>query len=103
MTVSDYLSLVAPVQERHLEGRSSADLARVDLAHADLARVDLAHADLAHADLAEADLAEADLAEADQLIRDLGALIDAGLVVVEEHVFGPARYAAPRPQLDEAA
>jgi hypothetical protein len=33
-----------------------------------------------------------DLAEADRLIADLAALVDAGLVVVQEHVLGPARY-----------
>jgi hypothetical protein len=36
--------------------------------------------------------AAADLVEADGLIADLSALIDAGLVVVHEHVLGPARY-----------
>lgn len=46
---------------------------------------------------------EADVLEADRLIRDLAALIDAGLVVVEPHVLGPARYAVPPPQLDDAA
>jgi hypothetical protein len=35
-----------------------------------------------------------DLAEADQLISDLAVLLDAGLVVVQEHVLGPARYGA---------
>jgi hypothetical protein len=34
----------------------------------------------------------ADLAEADRLIADLAALIDAGLVVVQPRVVGPARY-----------
>ena len=43
------------------------------------------------ADLAVADRL-ADLAEADRLISDLAALLDAGLVVVHEHVVGPARY-----------
>jgi hypothetical protein len=39
------------------------------------------------------DLVEADsLMEADGLIADLAALVDAGLVVVQEHVLGPARY-----------
>ncbi len=33
-----------------------------------------------------------DLADAEQLISDLGALLDAGLLVVHEHVLGPARY-----------
>jgi hypothetical protein len=33
-----------------------------------------------------------DLAAADSLITDLLALVDAGLVVVHEHVLGPARY-----------
>jgi hypothetical protein len=33
-----------------------------------------------------------ELADADQLIADLAALRDAGLVVVHEHVLGPARY-----------
>jgi len=33
-----------------------------------------------------------ELADADQLISDLAALVDAGLVVVHEHVLGPARY-----------
>jgi len=37
-------------------------------------------------------LAAADLAEADRLIADLAALLDAGLVVAHENVFGPARY-----------
>jgi hypothetical protein len=33
-----------------------------------------------------------ELTGADQLISDLAALLDAGLVVVDEHVLGPARY-----------
>jgi hypothetical protein len=33
-----------------------------------------------------------ELTGADQLISDLAALLDAGLVVVHEHVLGPARY-----------
>jgi hypothetical protein len=33
-----------------------------------------------------------DLEEVDQLISDLAALMDAGLVVVHEHVLGPPRY-----------
>jgi hypothetical protein len=33
-----------------------------------------------------------ELADADQLIADLAALLDAGLLVVHEHVLGPARY-----------
>ena len=33
-----------------------------------------------------------DLAGADQLISDLAALVDAGLLVVHESVLGPARY-----------
>jgi hypothetical protein len=32
------------------------------------------------------------LADARQLISDLAALLDAGLLVVHEHVLGPARY-----------
>lgn len=39
-----------------------------------------------------------DLDRADQLISDLAALVDAGLVVVHEHVLGPTRYGvAPVP------
>jgi hypothetical protein len=37
-------------------------------------------------------LSTVDLAEADRLISDLAALVDAGLLVVHEHVLGPARY-----------
>jgi hypothetical protein len=37
-------------------------------------------------------LSPADLADADRLISDLAALVDAGVVVVHEHVLGPARY-----------
>jgi hypothetical protein len=33
-----------------------------------------------------------ELDRADQLISDLAALLDAGLVVVHEHVLGPPRY-----------
>ncbi|HJS92644.1 MAG TPA: hypothetical protein VJ741_00170 [Solirubrobacteraceae bacterium] len=33
-----------------------------------------------------------ELAGADELIADLAVLLDAGLVVVHEHVLGPARY-----------
>jgi hypothetical protein len=33
-----------------------------------------------------------EFADAEQLISDLAALVDAGLVVVHEHVLGPARY-----------
>ena len=33
-----------------------------------------------------------ELAGADQLISDLAALIEAGLVAVHEHVLGPPRY-----------
>jgi len=40
----------------------------------------------------------AHLAEADRLISDLTALVDAGVLVVHEHVLGPARYGlAPGP------
>lgn len=39
-----------------------------------------------------------EFAGADQLISDLAALLDAGLVVVHEHVVGPVRYGvAPVP------
>jgi hypothetical protein len=38
-----------------------------------------------------------ELAEADRLIADLAALVDAGLVVVHEHVLGPVRYGAAAP------
>jgi hypothetical protein len=34
----------------------------------------------------------AELAEADRLISDLAALLDAGLVAVQENLLGPARY-----------
>lgn len=33
-----------------------------------------------------------DLAEVDRLILDLSALVEAGLVAVQEPLFGPARY-----------
>ncbi|HWE12513.1 MAG TPA: hypothetical protein VG365_03325 [Solirubrobacteraceae bacterium] len=36
----------------------------------------------------------AELAEADQLVADLAALVDAGLVTVRRQLGGPARYAA---------
>jgi hypothetical protein len=39
-----------------------------------------------------------DFASAEELISDLTALLDAGLVVVQEQVLGPARYGvAPLP------
>ena len=38
--------------------------------------------------------ADDDLAEADRLIEDLAALVESGLIVVHQHVLGPARYAA---------
>jgi hypothetical protein len=41
-----------------------------------------------------ADPAAADLDEADQLIADLAALVDAGLVTVRRQLGGPARYGA---------
>jgi hypothetical protein len=44
-----------------------------------------------------------DLVEADRLICDLAALVDAGLVVVEPHVLGPARYAVPSTPLEDTA
>jgi fructose-1,6-bisphosphatase len=44
----------------------------------------------------------ADLADADALIADLAALVAAGLVVVHEHVLGPARYGLG-PQPDDHA
>ncbi len=37
-----------------------------------------------------------DFVGADELISDLAALLDAGLVVVHEHVLGPARYGVAR-------
>ena len=37
-----------------------------------------------------------ELVGADQLISDLAALLDAGLVVVHEPVLGPARYGVAR-------
>jgi hypothetical protein len=33
-----------------------------------------------------------DLTEADRLVADLAALLDAGLVAVQENLLGPARY-----------
>jgi hypothetical protein len=54
------------------------------------------------ADLAEARSASADVAEADRLIADLAALVDAGLVVVQPHVVGPARYGVA-PDITDAA
>jgi sugar phosphate isomerase/epimerase len=43
------------------------------------------------------------LADAEELIADLAALLDAGLIVVHEHVLGSARYgAAPEPEHQEA-
>jgi hypothetical protein len=39
----------------------------------------------------------AELAEADQLVADLAALVDAGLVTVRRQLGGQARYAAMRP------
>jgi hypothetical protein len=44
----------------------------------------------------------ADVAEADRLIADLAALVDAGLVVVQPHVVGPARYGVA-PDITDAA
>lgn len=44
----------------------------------------------------------AHLAEADRLISDLAALVDAGLLVVHEHVLGPARYGVA-PESDRVA
>lgn len=44
----------------------------------------------------------AELAEADRLISDLAALVDAGLIVVEPHVLGPARYGIASPLGDAA-
>jgi hypothetical protein len=44
----------------------------------------------------------ADRVEVERLIADLGALVDAGLVAVESHVLGPARYAVGA-DLDDAA
>ena len=44
----------------------------------------------------------ADLTEADQLISDLAALLDAGLVAVQENLLGPARYGVVS-ELDDAA
>jgi hypothetical protein len=38
------------------------------------------------------EVSDHDLADARQLISDLAALLDAGLLVVHEHVLGPARY-----------
>jgi hypothetical protein len=45
---------------------------------------------------------ELELEDAHGLVRDLAALLDAGLVVIHEHVLGPARYAI-NPGLDDAA
>jgi hypothetical protein len=39
----------------------------------------------------------ADLAEVDRLVLDLTALIESGLVTVQEPVFGPARYGVVGP------
>jgi hypothetical protein len=39
---------------------------------------------------------QSELAEADSLISDLATLVDAGLVVVHEHVLGPVRYGVAR-------
>ncbi len=44
----------------------------------------------------------ADLTEADRLVSDLAALLDAGLVAVQENVLGPARYGVVS-ELDDAA
>jgi len=43
----------------------------------------------------DSDVSEAvddDLADAERLVSDLAALLDAGVLVVHEHVLGPARY-----------
>jgi hypothetical protein len=40
------------------------------------------------------EVSEDELADAEQLISDLAALLDAGLLVIHEHVLGPARYAS---------
>jgi hypothetical protein len=45
-----------------------------------------------NSELAEADGLVSELAGADELISDLAALVDAGLVVVHEHLVGPPRY-----------
>ncbi len=95
MRISSHLSLADPAAPRDNAPARGAQLAEADHPH-------LAEAD--HPHLAEADhphLAEADhphLADADRLISDLEALVDAGLLVVHEHVLGPARYGvAPEP------
>ena len=41
-----------------------------------------------------AGLSATDLAEADELIADLAALVDAGLVTVRRQLGGPVRYGA---------
>jgi hypothetical protein len=50
----------------------------------------------------EANRTAVDRDEAERLIADLEALVDAGLIVVESHVLGPARYAVG-PDLEDAA
>jgi hypothetical protein len=46
--------------------------------------------------------AEDEFAEAARLIHDLKRLVDAGLVVIDEPFFGPARYRAVYDALDAA-
>ena len=42
-----------------------------------------------------------DLAEVDRLVSDIAALVDAGLVAVQENRLGPARYGVV-PELDDS-
>lgn len=53
-------------------------------------------------DSVRAERVEAERIEAERLIADVAALVDAGLVVVESGVLGPARYAVG-PDLEDAA
>jgi hypothetical protein len=53
-------------------------------------------------DSVRAERVEAERIEAERLIDDVAALVDAGLVVVESGILGPARYAVG-PDLEDAA
>jgi hypothetical protein len=85
----DQNRIVAVGSSRHLAGVAGS---HHDGAGAAGSSEDLAGVAGSRHDGAGAAGSSEDLAGADQLISDLAALLEAGLVVVHEHVLGPARY-----------
>jgi len=85
-----------------LRESAGVDLVEAENLEPERGETECAEAERATAERAKAERGEMERAEAERLISDLAALVEAGLVVVEPRVLGPARYAVG-PDLEDAA